>query len=569
MKQEEAFDLLKLGYNLFLTGPPGSGKTFLLKKYINYLKKNHKQVAITAPTGIAATHIGGVTIHSWTGMGIKEAISEREMKKLLKKTHLRKRFENIGVLIIDEISMLHSYQFDLIDQICKAFKNPSKPFGGMQVVCFGDFFQLPPVQRGGRSQFVVDSDIWNNMDLKICYLEDQYRQEGGALLTLLNYIRQNEINKSKQLLDAENFNDKRLETATKLYTHNLDVDTINDKELEKISAEEFVYQMESKYTKTITETLKKGCLAPELLVLKKGAKVIFVKNNFEEGYVNGTQGEVVGFNEYELPIVRTLSGKKIIVEPVSWRIEEEGEIKAEIQQIPLRLAWAITVHKSQGMTLDTAEIDLSKSFIEGMGYVALSRLKSLDGLKLIGINEIALRVNINVLASDKDFKQTSAQVMENFNKVSPFERQNKQKEFLNSLLSLVQETTPNRKNKNNKNNKNKNLAKNFSTLEETKNLILAKKSIKEIAKLRALTESTILTHLEKLIIDNKNKEGIDIQYLEPSKVRFQKIKTAFEQTGDWKLSPVREILGSDFSYQEIRLVRLAIKGHKPEIASIE
>ena len=141
------------------------------------------------------------------------------------------------------------------------------------------------------------------MDLKICYLEDQYRQEGGALLTLLNYIRQNEINKSKQLLDAENFNDKRLETATKLYTHNLDVDTINDKELEKISAEEFVYQMESKYTKTITETLKKGCLAPELLVLKKGAKVMFVKNNFEEGYINGTQGEVIGFNEYELPIV--------------------------------------------------------------------------------------------------------------------------------------------------------------------------------------------------------------------------------------------------------------------------
>jgi hypothetical protein len=379
----------------------------------------------------------------------------------------------------------------------------------------------------------------------------------------LNYIRQNEINKSKQLLDAENFNDKRLETATKLYTHNLDVDTINDKELEKISAEEFVYQMESKYTKTITETLKKGCLAPELLVLKKGAKVMFVKNNFEEGYINGTQGEVIGFNEYELPIVRTLSGKKIIVEPVSWRIEEDGEIKAEIRQIPLRLAWAITVHKSQGMTLDTAEIDLSKSFIEGMGYVALSRLKSLDGLKLIGINEIALRVNISVLASDKDFKQISTQVMEDFNKVSPFERQNKQKEFLNSLLSLVQEATPNRKNENNKNNKNnrnrnRNLAKNFSTLEETKNLVLAKKSIKEIAELRALTESTILTHLEKLIIDNKNKEGIDIQYLEPSKVRFQKIKTAFEQTGDWKLSPVREILGDDFSYQELRLTRLAI-----------
>ena len=139
MTQNEALDILKLGYNLFLTGPPGNGKTFLLKKYINYLRKNNKQVAITAPTGIATTHMGGVTIHSWTGMGIKESISKNEMSKLLKKSYLRKRFENIGVLIIDEISMLHSYQFDLIDEICKAFKGNLKPFGGLQVVCSGDF----------------------------------------------------------------------------------------------------------------------------------------------------------------------------------------------------------------------------------------------------------------------------------------------------------------------------------------------------------------------------------------------------------------------------------------------
>ena len=547
MKQSEALDILKLGYNLFLTGPPGSGKTFLLKKYINYLRKNNKQVAITASTGIAATHMGGMTIHSWTGMGIKESISENEMRKLLKKPYLRKRFENIGVLIIDEISMLHSYQFDLIDEICKAFKGNSNPFGGLQVVCSGDFFQLPPVQRGSKSQFIIESEIWDNMDLKICYLEDQYRQESGDLLTLLNYIRQNETNKSKQLLDAENFNNREFDTPTKLYTHNIDVDIVNNSELEKIPTKKFTYQMESNSSKPITEALKKGCLAPEVLVLKKGAKVIFVKNNFEEGYVNGTQGEVIGFNRYNLPIIKTFSGKQIIAEPVSWKIEEEGEIKAEIRQIPLRLAWAITVHKSQGMTLDVAEIDLSKSFIEGMGYVALSRLKSLDGLRLIGINDIALRVNVDILSSDERFKQISVQVMEDFSKVSSLEKEEKQKEFLDSLLSFFQETAIPRKG---------NLIKGPSTFQKTKSLVSLKKSIKEMAELRGVTERTILTHLEKLV--SNDKEGIDIQYLGPSKICFQKIKKAFEQTGDWKLSPVRKILGNNFSYQEIELVRLRL-----------
>lgn len=217
-------------------------------------------------------------------------------------------------------------------------------------------------------------------------------------------------------------------SETKLYTHNADVDAINEKELLAIQGKLYFYPMFSEGNKQLIEILKKGCLAPEELKLKKGAVVMFVKNDVENRYVNGTLGAVVDFTSDGFPVVENLKNEKIIAMPADWRIEEEGKVRAKIVQIPLRLAWAITIHKSQGMTLDAAQVDLSKSFVEGMGYVALSRVRSLGGLKLMGLNKMALEVHKDVMAIDEELKKLSlsaALELKNMDLTKKSEEQNK------------------------------------------------------------------------------------------------------------------------------------------------
>jgi ATP-dependent exoDNAse (exonuclease V) alpha subunit len=418
MTQNEALEILKMGYNVFLIGPAGSGKTFVLNKYIKHLRHKGTKFGITASTGIAATHIGGVTIHSWSGLGIKDKISEKDLKKILRKSYVKKRFRGNEVLIIDEISMLNSFQFDSLNKICQAFKINEEPFGGMQIVCSGDFFQLPPIKRNGDEKFVTESEVWNKMNLKVCYLEEQHRQQNDGLLDFLNHIRDNNPSKAREALGAFALNNKNYSAVlTKLYTHNADVDAINKCELEKITGEPMVYEMKWAGNKNVVDLLKRGCLAPEKLLLKKGAKVMFVKNNFEVGYVNGTLGEIAYFDVDDgLPVVSTYNGKTIKADLATWIIEEDDKIKAQVDQIPLRLAWAITVHKSQGMNLDSAEIDLSRCFEEGMGYVALSRLRSLNGLKLNGINGMAFTVSNEAVELDKKLKIMSQAAAEELSK---------------------------------------------------------------------------------------------------------------------------------------------------------
>ncbi len=410
MTQEHALSILKTGTNVFLTGSAGTGKTYVLNQYIQYLKDRKVPVAITASTGIASTHIGGVTIHSWAGIGVKETLTGRDLAAMKTKNYLKDKVGKAKVLIIDEISMLHKRQLDLVDMVLQAFKDSIESFGDLQVIFCGDFFQLPPIgtqEEKSRDKFAFMSKAWVNAGVSVCYLTKQYRQSDSQLNDLLNEIRTNTIsNKTIELLNAAN---KPLAIEpTKLYTHNADVDRINQQFLESLPGKKRYFKATTTGDKQLVEVLKKTVLAGNELQLKVGAKIMFVKNNYDKGYINGTLGQVVEYSGVGLPVVKLTNGDKITVTPEKWSIDDEnGKSLASFNQIPLRLAWAITIHKSQGMTLEAAEIDLTKTFESGQGYVALSRLKSLNNLYLIGFNQKALTVDSLALKADKRFRELS------------------------------------------------------------------------------------------------------------------------------------------------------------------
>lgn len=550
MIQNDALKILKMGENVFLTGEAGSGKTHVLRNYISYLNENGIGVALTASTGIAATHIGGITIHAWSGLGIRNFLSERDIDDLESKQHLWKRYENTKVIIIDEISMLHHFRLDLVDTLCRSFKRNDKPFGGMQVVLCGDFFQLPPISRPNEPEghFAYASKVWEELHLKVCYLEESYRQDDATFISLLKGIRENRFDE-EMIGHLKLSSQKSLDSsivATKLSTHNENVDKINEEELSKISGKEKSFEMTHKGKSNLVEALAKSVLAPEKLILKIGARVMFVKNNFEKKYSNGTLGIVEGYDSFGYPIVATFSGKKIVASPETWRIEEDGKVKAEISQVPLRLAWAITIHKSQGMSLDAAEIDLTRSFAPGMGYVALSRVRNLKGLFLKGFNAMALAVHPEVFEIDQDFKKMSKQAESFLEFLGKDEIEKRQKEFVLKNGSIKKEKE-----------------ESVSTHYKTKLLILEKLPLEKIASARNLKEETILSHIEKLLEEG---EQIDIEYIKRARLsdsKFNKIKSAllkiFKKEGNMSLSPVKTLLGSDVSYFEIRLSRLFVR----------
>lgn len=410
MTQNQTLAILDAGHSIFLTGPAGSGKTYVLNQFIRDSRANGKSVAVTASTGLAATHLGGSTIHSWSGIGIADELHKRHASDLSKTR--QDQIINADILIIDEVSMMHDYRLDMVDQIAREVRGDSAPFGGLQVVLSGDFYQLPPVNREDSRQggFVTGSSVWEEMDPIICYLEEQHRQEDDTLLEILTALRQNDLRRrhAEALVERKVTRTPFDEPVTELYTKNINVDTVNQSKLDAMDVELHEFEMTSTGRAGAVESLKKSCLAPEILQLKKGAFVMFVKNSPEKKFVNGTLGSVVSFSEETgAPIIQTRQGKKIEVKPDTWEMRDGEKKIATLSQLPLRLAWAITVHKSQGMTLDAAHVDLSNAFVPGMGYVALSRVKSLETLTLGGLNRTALTMHEEAYELDEQLRSKS------------------------------------------------------------------------------------------------------------------------------------------------------------------
>jgi hypothetical protein len=435
MRQSDALTILQAGANVFLTGAPGAGKTYVLNEFIGQARAHGASVAVTASTGIASTHINGQTIHSWSGVGVATCLTEQLLKRI--RTRRKRQIEGTDVLVIDEVSMMHAWLFDMVDEVCRSVRHSPEPFGGLQVVLSGDFFQLPPVSRAGRNTdmltlgeefehsrqryieagkdpegFITESLVWEALNPVMCYLTEQHRQDDGQLLTVLTDIRDGSVSQEDHDVLASRLGKIPAadEVSVNLFPVNRQADSLNDLRLSQIADPAHEYHAESAGSAQLVERLKKNMLAPEHLVLKTGAAVMALRNDQDHQYVNGSIGKVRGFvqeNKGGWPIVEFENGNIVTMKPAAWEMMDGDQVLASVNQVPLRCAWAITIHKSQGMTLDRAVMDLRRTFAPGMGYVALSRVESLGGLYLRGINEHAFAVSPDAVLLDSRLRADS------------------------------------------------------------------------------------------------------------------------------------------------------------------
>lgn len=564
MLQTQALQILQMGVNTFLTGQAGSGKTYTLNNFIQWCREHRIDIAVTASTGIAATHLNGITIHSWSGIGIKEELTQKDLERFAESKELKKRFSSTKVLIIDEVSMLSAIFFDNLNLVCKHMKQNKEPFGGIQIILCGDLFQLPPINKNSKKlSMIVHSDAWREMKTAICYLKEQHRQEVDDNLSLiLNKIRAGEVGSEDSKELAKRITQQKQEGITHLYSHNADVDFINEIELAKLDGEEKMFRTQQSGKRALVEVLLKSCLAPEELFLKIGAEVMFIKNDQSGRYANGTRGKVVNFQkETGWPIVETTTGRLVVTEPDSWSIKDEkGQDVAEITQVPLRLAWAITIHKSQGMTLDSAFINLEKVFEYGMGYVALSRVKSLEGLHLEGFNQMSLRINPAIIKINQQLSKHSDLTAERLNKLTKDDIKNRIEESIKNKGGVLKAEEVK-----NEPVKSKTGAKGQKdSYKNSIKLLLEGKTLDQVAKEREVKAQTVIGHLARHIkeADKPKEELLKFKDLKPPTKQITQIKKVLKLNKKLDLES-RYILkdlqkkvkksGLELSYEELAL----------------
>lgn len=381
--QIRALHALATGQNVFLTGVAGTGKTFLLKRFLDGLPED-RLVAVTASTGIAATHLGGGTIHAWAGIGRAERTAAQITRTDAWQTWTSPRIKHTDVLVIDEVSMLDGITLGLLDLVCRDARVATKPFGGLQVVLVGDLGQLPPVDANERG-FPFEVPAWHDLDLARHELVEVHRQKDAPFAELLRHVRAGALTRDDRELLRARVGALDPEACVRVVTHNAQAEAANAQHLASLpgAAAEHVASDRAKHDDFL-RSLDASCLSPARLILKAGARVMFTRNDRERRWVNGTLGVVTDPGVGGLaPKVRTDAGAELVVERDRWELTDGDEdVLASRRQYPLRLAKAITVHKTQGMTLDRVSLDLSGAFAAGQAYVALSRARSLEGVNL-------------------------------------------------------------------------------------------------------------------------------------------------------------------------------------------
>lgn len=400
-KQQIVYDLISKGQNVFMTGLAGSGKTHLIKKiYSDFYRCSN--IGVTSTTGTSAILINGSTLHSFLGIGLGQSNVESLFFKIKKNSRVYKKWRELDLLIIDEVSMLSPALFDKLENLARLIRKNDDPFGGIQLLLSGDFLQLPVV--GEYDSFCFDAESWKTCINNIVYLDQNFRQSDSVFQKCLNEIRLGTISdETKKVLEsrvnATLHNDLGI-LPTKIYSLNRDVDSENESELYKLLESKddlqfFQYDLEyevlKKGLKNVDEKIKKACNAPFSIQLCVGAQVMLLYNmDIALKLVNGSRGVVVGF-EGDFPKVKFLNGVEMVIDYKVWTLEENDEVILQWKQVPLRVAFAISSHKSQGITIDYAIVDLSNIFENSQAYVALSRVKSLEGLSLRNLNILSIK----------------------------------------------------------------------------------------------------------------------------------------------------------------------------------
>uniref|UniRef100_A0A6C0LGK5 AAA+ ATPase domain-containing protein n=1 Tax=viral metagenome TaxID=1070528 RepID=A0A6C0LGK5_9ZZZZ len=419
-KHKQIFESYLNEENVFITGPGGTGKTYSIKQIYEHAISNNRKICVTALTGVASVLLdcNATTIHSWSGIGISNKTETQIINKINRSKFYKHNWENTDILIIDEISMMSCKLFELLNKIGQVIRCNKKPFGGIQVIFSGDFFQLPPVKE---TIFCFESELFNKTFDKIINLTKVFRQNDNTYKKLLLNMRKGLISKkSIELLNSkmvdENF-DKNTTNITRLVPTKNKAFEINNYFINNIKDKKYIYKRTYKENSEnlnkiekikldlISDTekeseynyIKESTLSEENLVLKKGSYVMCIANlDLGLGIANGTTGIVVDFTQEKLPVVQ-FDKHKIEIGKKEWKSENVPGIS--VFQIPLILAWGITIHKAQGLTLDKAIVDIGKDLFEaGQMYVALSRIKSLEGVYLKEFNINNLKINYKVLS---------------------------------------------------------------------------------------------------------------------------------------------------------------------------
>lgn len=565
------FIVEKTDMSLFLTGKAGTGKTTFLREVVRYTKK---KCIVLAPTGIAAVNAGAMTIHSFFQFGLGpfvQGVIEPKSDFRINKSKLE-LIRHLQLLIIDEVSMVRADLMDHIDVELRRIRRNSKPFGGVQLLMIGDLQQLPPIAHGGEDEllrqyyktlYFFSSAALKSMKYSCIELKNVYRQTDGHFIDILNHARNCTLT-SQDISDLNaryipGYSPKPEDGYIRLMTHNRQVDYVNETEMEKLDSKPYTF------VAAVTGTFpEESYPTANSLTLKKGAQVMFIKNDPERRFINGTLGEVKSIDKNSIAVRLAESGTIINVEPMEWQNiryqfdEESKEISSKqigrFKQYPLKAAWAITVHKSQGLTFDKAIIDVHAAFSPGQAYVALSRCRTLDGLVLSSPVSASVFMRDNAVDAYMNYISRPVEELAFSSCYEYFEYEKKPE---------PEEVAPVKKVKVNKEKPKKekkeelrdDTGKKLSTFECSYRLYNQGNTIEQIAEKRGLNQSTIEGHLARYVASG----DIDVHEFVDGDT-LQKVEAyCMEHPEEKALKPIFEHFDAKIPYSVLRMAIAAIR----------